>query len=155
MINRDLIRRKIVQLTYAYYQNSNHNIDNAEKELLFALSKSYDLYNYMLQLIVALTQEAQKRYEVEVARAQREGAPEPSSRFAYNRFAVQLEENKMLADWADVKKSSWEEDIETVRKIYTAIVSSDLYASYIDGSMTKDHEEELTDYAYDLSLIHI
>ena len=96
MINRDLIRRKIVQLTYAYYQNSNHNIDNAEKELLFALSKSYDLYNYMLQLIVALTQEAQKRYEVEVARAQREGAPEPSSRFAYNRFAVQLEENKML-----------------------------------------------------------
>ena len=55
----------------------------------------------------------------------------------------------MLADWADVKKSSWEEDIETVRKIYTAIVSSDLYASYIDGSMTKDHEEELTDYAYD------
>ena len=48
MINRDLIRRKIVQLTYAYYQNSNHNIDNAEKELMFALSKSYDLYNYML-----------------------------------------------------------------------------------------------------------
>ena len=149
MINRDLIRRKIVQLTYAYYQNSNHNIDNAEKELLFALSKSYDLYNYMLQLIVALTQEAQKRYEVEVARAQREGAPEPSSRFAYNRFAVQLEENKMLADWADVKKSSWEEDIETVRKIYTAIVSSNLYASYINGSMTKDHVEELDDYAYD------
>ncbi len=31
MINRDLIRRKIVQLTYAYYQNSNHNMDNAEK----------------------------------------------------------------------------------------------------------------------------
>ncbi len=57
---------------------------------------------------------------------------------------MQLEENKMLADWTDVKKSSWEEDIETVRKIYTAIVSSDLYASYIDGSMTKDHEEDST-----------
>ncbi len=75
MINRDLIRRKIVQLTYAYYQNSDHNMDNAEKELMFALSKSYDLYNYMLQLIVALTQEARKRYDVEVARAQREGVP--------------------------------------------------------------------------------
>ena len=45
MINRDLIRRKIVQLTYAYYQNGNHNMDNAEKELLFSLSKAYDLYN--------------------------------------------------------------------------------------------------------------
>ena len=40
MINRDLIRRKIVQLTYAYYQNGNHNMDNAEKELLFSLSKA-------------------------------------------------------------------------------------------------------------------
>ena len=56
MINRELIRIKIVQLTYAYYQNGNHNIDNAEKELMFALSKSYDLYNYMLQLMVAITQ---------------------------------------------------------------------------------------------------
>lgn len=150
MINRDLIRRKIVQLTYAYYQNSNHNIDNAEKELMFALSKSYDLYNYMLQLMVAITQEARKRYDVELARAQREGTPEPSSGMAFNRFALQLEENKMLLEWIDVKKSSWEEDIEVVRKLYTAIVSSDLYTSYIDGSMTKDHEEgELDDYAYD------
>ena len=150
MINRDLIRRKIVQLTYAYYQNSNHNIDNAEKELMFALSKSYDLYNYMLQLMVAITQEARKRYDVEVARAQREGTPEPSSRMAFNRFATQLEENKMLVEWIDIKKSSWEEDIEVVRKLYTAIVSSDLYTSYIDGTMTKDHEEgELDDYAYD------
>ena len=149
MINRDLIRRKIVQLTYAYYQNSNHNIDNAEKELLFALSKSYDLYNYMLQLIVAITKESQKRYEVEVARAQREGAAEPNSRLAYNRFAVQLEENKALAEWVDVKKSSWDEDIEEVRKLYTAIVSSDLYASYIDGTMVEESEEKSDDYAYD------
>ncbi len=149
MINRDLIRRKIVQLTYAYYQNSNHNIDNAEKELLFALSKSYDLYNYMLQLITAITKEAQKRYEVEAARAQREGKPEPNSRLAYNRFAVQVEENKTLAEWVDVKKSSWDEDIEEVRKLYTAIVSSDLYAAYIDGTMVEEGEEKADDYAYD------
>ena len=32
MINRELIRIKIVQLTYAYYQNGNKNMDNAEKE---------------------------------------------------------------------------------------------------------------------------
>ena len=35
MINRELIRIKAVQLTYAYFQNGNHNIDNAEKELVF------------------------------------------------------------------------------------------------------------------------
>jgi len=31
MINRDLIRIKNVQLTYAYYQNGNRNMDAAEK----------------------------------------------------------------------------------------------------------------------------
>lgn len=47
MINRELIRIKIVQLTYAYYQNGNKLMDSAEKELLFSLSKAYDLYNYL------------------------------------------------------------------------------------------------------------
>ena len=134
MINRDLIRRKIVQLTYAYYQNSNYNMDNAEKELMFSLSKSYDLYNYMLQFIVAITGEARKRYDVEVVRAQREGLQEPSARLAFNEFAVQLEENKMLLDWIDVKHSSWDENIEVVRSLYNTITSSDLYADYVSGA---------------------
>ena len=131
MINRDLIRRKIVQLTYAYYQNGNHNMDNAEKELLFSLSKAYDLYNYMLQLIVAVTKEARKRYDVELARAQREGAEAPSQKIAFNRLAVQLEENKMLGDWIDAKHSSWDDDIEFVRKLYTNITASEAFQEYM------------------------
>ena len=39
MINRELIRIKVLQLVYAYYQNGYNNIDNAEKELFFSLSK--------------------------------------------------------------------------------------------------------------------
>ena len=133
MINRDLIRRKIVQLTYAYYQNGNRNMDNAEKELLFSLSKAYDLYNYMLQLIVAVTKEARKRYDLEVARAQREGTEAPSQRFAFNRLAVQLEENKMLSEWVDAKNSTWDEDIEFVRKLYTNITSSEVFQEYMEA----------------------
>ncbi len=129
MINRDLIRRKIVQLTYAYYQNSNHNMDNAEKELMFSLSKSYDLYNYMLQLIVAITQEARKRYDVEVARAQREGAQEPSSQISRSiDLLCSWKRTRCSLDWIDVKHSSWDEDIEMVRKLILPYVSSDLYA---------------------------
>ena len=131
MINRDLIRRKIVQLTYAYYQNGNRNMDNAEKELLFSLSKAYDLYNYMLQLIVAVTKEARKRYDMEITRAQREGTEAPSQKFAFNRFAVQLEENKQLGEWIDAKNSSWDEDVEFVRKLYTNITASEVYQEYM------------------------
>ena len=148
MINRDLIRRKIVQLTYAYYQNSSHNIDNAEKELMFSLSKSYDLYNYMLQLIVAITDEARKRYDVAAARAKRDGDPEPSPRMAFNKFAMQLEENKMLQEWIDVKHSNWYDDIEVVRKLYHSIVDSDLYNDYMRGAFD-DVMKDMSEYDRD------
>ena len=52
MINRELIRLKVVQMTYAYYQNGSNKLDVAEKELFFSLSKAYDLYMYMLELMV-------------------------------------------------------------------------------------------------------
>ena len=58
MINRVLIRLKIVQIIYAYYQNGGKNLDTAEKELFFSLSKAYDLYNYLLLLMVEVTKYA-------------------------------------------------------------------------------------------------
>lgn len=131
MINRDLIRTKIVQLTYAYYQNGNKNIDTAEKELLFSLSKSYDLYNYLLWLIVAVTREERHRTEIATVRSEREGTEKPSQKFAYNKFAVQLEENKMLNEFISNQKLSWDDDIEAVRKICNMIEASDTYKEYM------------------------
>lgn len=131
MINRELIRIKIVQLTYAYYQNGNKNMDNAEKELMFSLSKAYDLYNWLLALIVAVTKEARKHVDVAMARAQRGDGDIPSQKFAFNRFAVQLEENKMLNSFLENQKNSWEDNIEYVRKFYSQIVQSEAYKDYI------------------------
>ena len=133
MINGELIRIKIVQLTYAYYQNGNRNMDNAEKELLFSLSKAYDLYNYLLALIVAVTREARHRVEVGTARAKREGGEIPSSKFADNKFALQLEENKQLCEFVETQKQTWEDNIEFVRKLLDQIEQSQIYQSYMDS----------------------
>lgn len=141
MINRKLIRVKIVQLTYAYYQNGHHNMDTAEKELLFSLSKAYDLYNYLLGLIVAITQEERRRVDIATRRAEREGKETPSQRFAFNKFATQLEENKQLNLFMEDKKMSWENDVEAVRKLCDQIEQSPLYQEY----MMSDAEEYETD----------
>lgn len=141
MINRKLIRVKIVQLTYAYYQNGHHNMDTAEKELLFSLSKAYDLYNYLLGLIVAITQEERRRVDIATRRAEREGTETPSQRFAFNKFATQLEENKQLNLFMEDKKMSWENDIEAVRKLCDQIEQSPLYQEY----MMSDAEDYETD----------
>lgn len=141
MINRKLIRVKIVQLTYAYYQNGHHNMDTAEKELLFSLSKAYDLYNYLLGLIVAITQEERRRVDIATRRAEREGTATPSQRFAFNKFATQLEENKQLNLFMEDKKMSWENDVEAVRKLCDQIEQSPLYQEY----MMSDAEDYETD----------
>jgi N utilization substance protein B len=138
MINREIIRLKIVQLTYAYYQNGNKNIDSAEKELLFSLSKAYDLYNFLLDLIVAVTKEDRKRLEIEQNRAKREGREMPSTKMAENRFALQLESNKMLADFMSNQKYNWDNDADFVRKLHEQIVSSQIYLDYI-ANATDDY----------------
>ena len=131
MINRELIRIKVVQLVYAYYMNGNKSIDIAEKELLTSLSKGYQLYNYLLDLIVAITNEERLRYDVLVQRAEREGTEAPSARFAYNRFAVQLEENEQLCENREKYGLSWREDLEFVRKVCNTIEQSEVYKEYM------------------------
>lgn len=133
MINRELIRTKVVQLTYAYYQNGSRNMDTAEKELMFSLSKAYHLYNYLLELIVAITREERRRVDVASARATREGGEQPSQRFAFNKFAVQLEENKELQAFAETQKFTWNDDIDSVRKLCDQIEASTIWQEYMAG----------------------
>jgi N utilization substance protein B len=118
-------------------------MDNAEKELLFSLSKAYDLYNFLLALIVAVTREERHRVDVLSQRAEREGLEAPSQKFAFNKFAVQLEENKMLNAFLEDKKLTWEDDIEFVRKLCNQLEQSQLYKDYMaapESSYEEDRE---------------
>ncbi len=131
MINRELIRIKVLQLTYAYYQNGNKVLDVAEKELMFSLSKAYHLYHHLLSLVVAVSKEARKHYEVETAKATREGTPMPSAKFANNRLALQIEENHQLNEFISTQNQAWEDDIDFVRRLYSQIVQSTIYNEYM------------------------
>ena len=143
MINREIIRIKIVQLTYAYYQNGNKNIDLAEKELFFSLSKAYDLYNYLLALIVAVTKESRRRLEVLQAKALREGTPEPPQKFAFNRFALQLENNKQLCEFMETQKRTWADTPEFVSHLLEQIEQSQIYKDYINDGDDYETDREL------------
>lgn len=143
MINRELIRIKVVQLTYAYYQNGNNNMDSAEKELIFSLSKAYHLYNYLLALIVAVSKESRRQFEILEQRAQREGEQPPSQKFVNNKFSLQLEENRQLQEFMGNQRQGWNDDIEFVRKLLAQIEQSDIYKEYManpDDSYDADRE---------------
>ena len=143
MINRELIRIKVVQLTYAYYQNGSNNIELAEKELFFSLSKAYDLYNQLLTLIVAVTAEERRRLDIVGQRAAREGREEPNQKFVLNRFALQLQDNEQLLDFISQKGNGWTEQQDFVEKLTTLIENSQTYQEYMlseEDSYAADRE---------------
>lgn len=132
MINRTLIRLKIVQLIYSFYQNGGKDIKTAEKELMFSLSKAYDLYNYLLLLLVELT-----KYESEQIEQQEElnkiahKEEAVSHRFVNNRFVKQLADNKQLLEYVDSQKRTWLNDADYLKKLLADIKASGTYADYM------------------------
>ena len=84
---------------YAYYQNGGKNIETAEKELLFSLSKAYDLYNYLLMLMVAISRYALTQVErKEEINRTTHNDEKVNRRFVDNRFVLQLESNLQLEE---------------------------------------------------------
>ena len=146
MINRELIRLKVVQLVYAFYQNDGKTLDVAEKELKFSLSKAYELYKYLLSMLVDLKAYGERRAESSAARAERLGTKigglSPDRQFADNKFLVQLADNKALGEYRE-KKQEWPEEPAFVKKLYATMIESDLYQAYLtkeDFSYEADRE---------------
>ena len=125
MINRVLIRLKIVQIVYAYYQNGGKNLDTAEKELFFSLSKAYDMYNYLLLLMVEITKQAERKQSAAKNKLlPTEEELQPNTKFVDNRFIAQLEVNKQLLEFSETQKKTWSAKLLLMRKIANCGVKS-------------------------------
>lgn len=132
MINRVLIRLKVIQIVYAYYQNGSKNIDAAEKELFYSISKAYDLYNLLLMLMVSITDYAEKRIGTALSKMKPTDADlHPNVRFVENKFIAQLAENIQLLEFQKVQKKSWTNDQDFIKEIYENIIASDIYKEYM------------------------
>jgi N utilization substance protein B len=142
MINRVLIRLKIVQIVYAYYQNGGKNLDTAEKELFFSLSKAYDMYNYLLLLMVEITKQAERKQSAAKNKLlPTEEELHPNTKFVDNRFIAQLEVNKQLLEFSETQKKTWENESEFVKRLCEVIMNSDIYNEYMECE-TSSYEED-------------
>lgn len=71
MINRELIRLRVVQLAYAYNIKTGATWSTAENELDLSFNRAYELYIYMLSTLRELYNLAQIHHESQCARAKR------------------------------------------------------------------------------------
>lgn len=142
MINRALIRLKVVQLVYAYYQNEGKTTEVALKELDFSLQKAHDLYRLLLLLLVELRRRAERVNAVYEAKKKRVGSGEISSNdklLADNLFLKQLSENEELLEFEDSQKWMWSNEDTFLKKLYDAWLNDNLFLRYVD---TKVHDYE-------------
>jgi N utilization substance protein B len=117
-------------------------LDTAEKELFFSLSKAYDMYNYLLLLMVEITKQAEKKQSA----AKNKLLPTaeelyPNTKFVDNRFIAQLEVNKQLLEFSESQKKTWENESEFVKRLCEKIMDSDIYKEYM-ASETSSYEED-------------
>ncbi|MEG1615894.1 MAG: transcription antitermination factor NusB [Bacteroidales bacterium] len=143
MVNRILIRIKVVQIVYSFLKGDK-DMNTAEKELFFSLEKAYDLYHYLLLLMVELT-DLQKR-RLETAKAKHMPSKEelnPNTRFIDNRFIAKLRSNPQLENYISQQKLSWVNESDFVRVLLDQILASDTYRDYMDSkedSYAQDRE---------------
>ena len=147
MINRELIRTKVVQLVYAYVQNEDKSLDAAERELEFSLLKSYELYKFLLSLLVQVKYTAERREDARLARASRLGVASdelPIDKYlAENKLLQKMASNKVLLDYLETEKQEWMEDDALIRNVYKSFTESSIYHEYIhkgDYSIKADRE---------------
>jgi N utilization substance protein B len=145
MINRIIIRIKVLQIVYAFYQKNSEDLKSAENELLRSLQHSYDLYHYLLYLIVFLTNAEQKRIDIQKHKFYpTKEDMDPNLRFVNNRLAKQIRENSTLKKFISSQGVVWnsEDNPNFVKKLLTKIISSDVYAEYLNSADNYDSDRE-------------
>lgn len=145
MINRVLIRLKVIQVIYAYYQNRGRNLEAAEKELFYSLSKAYDLYKYLLLLMIEVTQFAERR--IDNRRNKLRPTYEdlnPNTRFIDNAFMAQLMQNAQLEEFRANQKRTWDDEGDFVKHLFEKIEQTKAYQEYMaKDALTYEDDREL------------
>ena len=132
MVSRRLLRIKTLQICYAYLKSSEQSINQAEKELFFSIQKSYDLYHYLILLILDVVNFAESR--IELAKQKKIPAQEdlnPNTKFIDNKLIKLLNDNYELKKYLNDQKLSWVNYPELIRNLYNEIRESELYENYM------------------------
>lgn len=142
MISRRLLRIKALTALYAMNRREDDNLEKAETELMFSISKTYDLYHFILLLILEIADIAAEKIDQSLQKK----VPSyedlnPKRRFIDNQVIAQLRANLDLKKYISSSKMSWINYIHVPRNIYNKIIAWEVYKSYVDSDVT-DYQED-------------
>ncbi|NPA67254.1 MAG: transcription antitermination factor NusB [Chlorobi bacterium] len=132
MLNRRVLRIKVLQIIYASLKKEIGSLQKAENELFFSIQKTYDLYWYLLLLTEEITAYAAKIADI---RKNKKFATEkeknPNPKFINNRITKLIAENETFRNKINEKKLSWDKHPELIKKIYRILEESEVFNKYL------------------------
>ncbi len=145
MINRVLLRIKIIQILYSYYKSGDKTTLMVEKELFFSIQKTYDLYYHLLSLAIAITDFSVQKLESRKNKLRPSDEDlNPNTRFIDNSFINQLRDNVYLKGYLSEHKLSWVNYPDIIKELFEELCSTSFYQEYMSASSV--------DYAADKEL---
>jgi len=145
MINRRLLRIKILQVLYAHFNVEGSNAEKSEKDLVFSIQKAYDLYFYLFMLPIAMKRYADSR--IELARNKKLPTYEdlhPNTRFIDHEMIRQIEESPEFRKFTSERVINWVNYPELIKNLYNKMVESSYYKNYMElPSCSYDDDQQL------------
>lgn len=133
MINRTLVRTKVVQTLFAHYKGSDHTSLSARKTLFNKFSSTYSLYMMMLSFADELTTYA----EEQIAENQRRATVlhqtyNANRNFVNNRIAQQLFNNRRIRNYMENEHLRWDVGMSAVEYTYKMLIDSPFYKEFME-----------------------
>ena len=133
MLNRRHLRIKILQALYALEQSIEKNTSKFEKDLFFSIEKMYEMYIFLLLIMVEMRDIAEQRLEEnKKKRLPTQEDLNPNTRFVHNRLLKQLEANKTLKSLSEKRKINWGGEGEMLRRLYRTLQNTDEFHKYME-----------------------
>jgi N utilization substance protein B len=151
MISRRLLRIKALIALYAFNRREDESLTHAETELMFSIGKTYDLYHYLLMLVIEVADIANEK--IDLALQKRIPSPtdlNPKRRFVDNLVIAQLRKNIAFNEYVSQKKLSWVNHSHIPRLMYNKLIAWDSYAEY----MNSDTHNYVSDKKFIIKIIN-
>ena len=135
MISRRLLRIKALMALYALNRRKDDDLARAETELMFSIEKTYDLYHYLMLLVLELSDIASEK--IEQSRLKKIPSPEdlnPNLRFVDNRIITQMRNNLAFRKYIATSKISWVNYSHIVRFLYNKMIAWEIYEDYMNSN---------------------
>lgn len=146
MINRHLLRIKVLQIAYAYF-TKDVAIELSLKELEKSIKQTKELYAKLLLLPLELRDiAAQKLDNKQQARIQKEEG-NLLSKFAENSFLQLLENSKELHTYCKNEKISWGGQEDILLKLYYQLVEMPFFQQYLKSPELSEEKDRRLVYA--------